>query len=291
MLSSKIVMMKRIPFYIFIAAALLQACEEPMDVTFNETGTKKIVVEGSITTDTLSHLIILSWSSDFFSSDSQQMVRNADLRITDGEKSFKLNETMPGVYLTEPSVYGEIDKTYTLRIKLEDGREYSASDRINSLPEVDSVTVRDTILYQGPDKGNVSGYAIMYFGPEKPSPGDFYFWNLFINDTIFNKYYWNSTFTDDKFVNGSYIHDFMVYFVKNSDLQKDTNAITLETLSISKNYYNFLTDSNQETVWRGSPWDAPPANISSNIVNGSGFFKASAVKRNKVVLIKKSKKQ
>jgi len=291
MLSSKIVMMKRIPFYIFIAAALLQACEEPMDVTFNETGTKKIVVEGSITTDTLSHLIILSWSSDFFSSDSQQMVRNADLRITDGEKSFKLNETMPGVYLTEPSVYGEIDKTYTLRIKLEDGREYSASDRINSLPEVDSVTVRDTILYQGPDKGNVSGYAIMYFGPEKPSPGDFYFWNLYINDTIFNKYYWNSTFTDDKFVNGSYIHDFMVYFIQNSDLMKDTNSLVLETLSISKNYYNFLMDSNQETVWRGSPWDAPPANINSNIENGAGFFKATAVKRNKIVLIKKNKKQ
>ena len=284
-------MMKRIPFYIFIAAALLQACEEPMDVTFNETGTKKIVVEGSITTDTLSHLIILSWSSDFFSSDSQQMVRNADLRITDGEKSFKLNETMPGVYLTEPSVYGEIYKTYTLRIKLEDGREYSASDRINSLPEVDSVTVRDTILYQGPDKGNVSGYAIMYFGPEKPSPGDFYFWNLFINDTIFNKYYWNSTFTDDKFVNGSYIHDFMVYFIQNSDLMKDTNSLVLETLSISKNYYNFLMDSNQETVWRGSPWDAPPANINSNIENGAGFFKATAVKRNKIVLIKKNKKQ
>jgi len=290
MSSFKIVMMKRILFYIIIVAALLQACEETMDVKFNETGTKKLVVEGSITTDTMSHIIILSSSSDFFSIDPQEMIRNADLRITDGEKSFKLAETIPGVYLTEPSVYGEIGKTYTLKIKLEDGREYSASDRIYSLPEVDSVTVRDTILYQGPDKGNVSGYAIMYFGPEKPSPGDYYFWNLYINDSIFNKYYWNSTFTDDKFVNGSYIHDFMVYFVKNSDVPKDTNVITLETLSISKNYYNFLTDSNQETVWRGSPWDAPPANISSNVENGAGFFKASAVNRNKIVLIKKSKK-
>ena len=276
-------MMKRILFYIFIAATLLQACEEPMDVKFNETGAKKLIVEGSITTDTLSHMILLSWSSDFFSIDPQQMVRNADVRISDGVKSFKLNETTPGVYLTEPSVYGEIDKTYTLKIKLDDGREYSASDRLNSLPEVDSVIISDTILYQGPDKGNVSGYAIMYYGYEKPSPGDFYLWNLYINDTIFNKYYWNSTFTDDKFVNGSYIHDFMVYFIQNSDLPKDTNVLVLESLSISKNYYNFLTDSNQETVWRGSPWDAPPANITSNIENGAGFFKASAIKRNKIV--------
>jgi hypothetical protein len=282
--------MKRILFYILITAALLQACEEPINVRFNESGSKKLILEGSITTDTIPHSITLSWSSDFFSGEPQQMVKNADLTITDGEKSFKLNETKPGVYLTEPSVYGESDKTYTLRIKLEDGSEYSASDRLNSLPEVDSVTVRDTILYQGPDKGNVPGCAIMYFGQEKPGPGDYYFWNLYINDSIFNKYYWNSTFTDDKFVNGSYIHDFMVYFVENSDLPKDTNTLELETLSISKNYYNFLTDSNLETVWRGSPWDAPPANITSNVENGAGFFRASAVKRNKVILIKRSKK-
>jgi hypothetical protein len=79
----------------------------------------------------------------------------------------------------------------------------------------------------------------------------------------------------------------MIYFVENKDIKKDTNSIILETLSISKNYYNFLLDSNQETVWRGSPWDAPPANISTNVVNGAGFFKASDVKRNKVTLVRK----
>jgi hypothetical protein len=265
---------------------MLPACEEQMDVKFSEEGAKKIAVEGSITTDTMSHRVVLSWSTDFFSSDSQQMVSNADLSITDGVKSFKLTEKIPGVYFTDQNVYGETDKTYTLNITLQDGSKYSASDRINSYPEIDSVLVSDTSLYMGPDRGDVAGYAILYFGPEKPDPGDFYLWNLYINDTIFNKYYWNSTFTDDKFVNGSYIHDFMVYFIENSDLKKDTNAIVLESLSISKNYYNFLLDSNLETVWRGSPWDAPPSNISTNIVNGTGFFNASTVKRNKLLLIK-----
>jgi|WetSurMetagenome_2_1015567.scaffolds.fasta_scaffold11206_3 hypothetical protein len=279
--------MKRILISILSVALLLQSCEETMNVKFSEEGTRKLTVEGSITTDTIPHRVVLSWSSDFFSSDPQEMVSKADLVITDGEKSFKLTETIPGVYFTDPTVYGEKDKTYTLNIKLEDGSVYSANDRVNSLPEVDSVTVSDTSLYMGPDKGDVSGYAILYYGQEKPDPGDFYLWNLYINDTIFNKYYWNSTFTDDKFVNGSYIHDFMVYFIENADLKKDTNTIVLETLSISKNYYNFLLDSNQETVWRGSPWDVPPANINSNVEKGAGFFKASEVKRNKIVLIKK----
>jgi hypothetical protein len=258
-----------------------------MDVKFSEEGAKKLIVEGSITTDTMPHRVLLTWSTDFFSNDSAQRVSGANVSITDGVKSFKLTEGIPGVYLTEPSVYGENDKTYSLNITLTDGRKFSASDKITSLPDVDSITVRDTSLYMGPDKGDVSGYAILYYGIEKPTPGDFYLWNLYINDTIFNKYYWNSTFTDDKFVNGSYIHDFMIYFVENKDVKTDTNSITLETLSISKNYYNFLVDSNQETVWRGSPWDAPPANISTNITDGAGFFKASAVKRNKVTLIRK----
>jgi len=279
--------MKKILYHLLIAAIMLPACEETMDVKFNEEGTKKLAVEGSITTDTMSHMVVLSWSSDFFSSDPQKMASGADLSITDGEKSFKLTETVPGIYFTEPDVYGETDKTYTLNITLPDGRKYSASDRVISLPEVDSVTVRDTTLYMGPEDGNVHGYAIMYFGFEKPSPGDFYLWNLYINDTIFNKFYWESTFTDDKFVNGSYIHNFMVYFIENSDVRKDTNEIVLETLSISKGYYNFLLDSNLETVWRGSPWDAPPSNISSNVVDGAGFFNASTVKRNKIILIKK----
>jgi hypothetical protein len=279
--------MKKLIYVLLTTTLLFPACEETMNVKLNEEGAKKLTVEGSITTDTMSHRVLLSWSSDFFSSDSQQMVSNADLTLTDGENIFRLTEKMPGQYFTDQNVYGETGKTYTLNITLQDGREYSASDRIISLPEIDSVLVSDTSLYMGPDKGDVKGYAVLYFGPEKPEPGDYYFWNLFINDTIFNKYYWNSTFTDDKFVNGSYIHDFMVYFIEHSDLKRDTNTIVLESLSISKNYYNFLLDSNLETVWRGSPWDAPPSDISSNIENGAGFFKASAVKRNKIILIKK----
>jgi hypothetical protein len=280
--------MKKILYCLLTAAFIIPACEEPMDVTFNEEGSKKITVEGSITTDTMSHRVILSWSGDFFSSDLQQMVSNADLSITDGEKSFKLSEKSPGVYFTDQNVYGETDKTYTLNITLQNGSEYSASDRIFSLPVIDSVLVRDTTLYTGPDKGDVEGYAVLYFGWEKPEPGDYYLWNLYINDTIFNKYSWNSTFTDDKFVNGSYIRDFMVYFIEKSDLKRDTNEIVLESLSISKNYYNFLLDSNVETVWRGSPWDAPPSNITSNVVDGSGFFSASTVKRNKIIVRKKN---
>ncbi len=279
--------MQRIFFFIVLAAALLTSCEETMNVKFSEAGTKKLTVEGSITTDMMPHRIVLSWSTDFFSSEPQLMVSNADVSISDGLNTFILTETVPGVYFTEATVSGETDKTYTLNIQLSDGRSYSASDRISSLPEIDSVTVRDTSIYMGPHDGNRSGYGIMYFGPEKPTPGDFYLWNLYINDTIFNKYYWDSMFTDDKFVNGSYIHDFMVYFFEESDLTKDTNEIVLETLSMSKDYYNFLLDSNLETVWRGSPWDAPPADISSNVENGAGFFKASAVKRNKIVLVKK----
>jgi len=34
-----------------------------------------------------------------------------------------------------------------------------------------------------------------------------------------------------------------------------------------------------ETVWRGTPWDGPPANVPGNINNGQGVFRAADVKR------------
>ncbi len=50
--------------------------------------------------------------------------------------------------------------------------------------------------------------------------------------------------------------------------------------SISKAYYEFLSALMVETIWRGSPWDGPPANIPGNVSNGgNGFFRASDVKR------------
>jgi len=46
--------------------------------------------------------------------------------------------------------------------------------------------------------------------------------------------------------------------------------------SISGDYYDYLVGLMLETVWKGSPWDGPPANAASNISNGAlGYFRAS----------------
>jgi len=41
-----------------------------------------------------------------------------------------LHEVSPGAYLTDPDVHGEVGKTYSLQIILEDGRQFSATEEL-----------------------------------------------------------------------------------------------------------------------------------------------------------------
>jgi hypothetical protein len=60
----------------------------------------------------------------------------------------------------------------------------------------------------------------------------------------------------------------------------DTSMVTLEMHSVTTGYYDFMTAMMLETVWKGSPWDGPPANVAGNVSNGAkGYFRASDVKR------------
>ena len=107
-------------FILSLSVFILSGCEEIMDLQFEGSGLKTLVVEGKITTDTTAHQVMLSWTGDFFNKPPQDMVTGAILTLSDGEKTFNLSETQPGIYSTDPDIYGEPGKTYTLNIRLSD---------------------------------------------------------------------------------------------------------------------------------------------------------------------------
>jgi hypothetical protein len=87
-------------------------------------------------------------------------------------------------------------------------------------------------------------------------------------------------FVSDEFVNGRYVRDLVTHIINEKDFLGDSMKVTLEMESITKEYYDYLTGLMLETVWRGSPWDGPPANVPSNMNNGArGYFRASGVSR------------
>ena len=268
--------MKNILFIISGFAILLMGCEEYLDETFDSSSETKLVVEGSITTDTTAHTVILSRSGDFFEKGPQVMETGANVTITDGEKEFVLTEEEPGIYKTDSTVYGEIGKIYTLNIRLNDNTFYTASEKIVGLPEIDSIIPKYEAGFSQNSGGLTYGFYLNYYGPEPKGLGDYYMWQLYLDNQLYNDSLQESVFTSDDFVDGNYIKDFEIFFVPEDALQKDTTLAIVDMYSISKEYNDFLTSLLLETVWKGSPWDGPPANAVSNVSNGAlGYFRAS----------------
>jgi hypothetical protein len=261
---------------------ILVSCEEIMNVDFAGDSTKNLVVDGAITTDTIQHQIILSYTGDYFAISAQEMATGAIVYITEGPNIIPLRESKAGYYITDGSVAGKVGKKYTLHVKLPDGREYTASDSLEACAEIDSI--RQSANYNTYMLGY--GYDVLFYGHEPQPAGNHYMYELLINNTPYTDTITEVNFASDEFVNGSFVRNYQVFRINESDLKNVTNYVTLEMYSISKKYYEFLSALMVETVWRGSPWDGPPANIPGNVSNGgTGFFRASDVKRKSRIFV------
>ena len=87
-------------------------------------------------------------------------------------------------------------------------------------------------------------------------------------------------------MDGEYVFDFDLYWINEDDFVWDTVKYTLEMMSIPEEYNDYLIEVMSETAWRGGPFDAIPANVSTNISGGAmGFFYAAAITRQSSVFI------
>lgn len=268
--------------YILYTCLLLPlfSCEEIMDVHLTGDSLKNLVVEGSITTDTLSHKVILSYTGDFFEKPEKEMATGAKVTISDGNITYMLHEDADGVYVTDDTVHGVIGKTYTLHIVLTDSSSYSATDFLNPCTDFDSISQSENYNSDPTGTENLYGYDVLFHGKEPEPAGDYYLFLVYKDNVLYSDTITEVTFSDDQFINGIYVTDTKVYSIREIDLQDDPALITLEMLSVNRQFYEFMTALMLETVWKGSPWDGPPANVPGNITNGGrGYFRASDVKR------------
>lgn len=267
-------------YLLFFTLLSVTGCEEIMDLEFKGDDTRNIVVEGAITTDTMAHRVILSWTGDYFKKPEQIGVTGATVKITDGTNTYPLYEAGNGVYQTAPDIFGETGKTYTLNISLPDGRTFSGNEKLEYCTDFDSIAQTDNYNHLGIPGTNNYGYDVIFYGLEPEPIGDQYMFFLYLNDSLVSDTLYNVVFVTDEFVNGRYVRDLVTHVIGEEEFIGDSMKVTLEMQSISVAYYDYLTGLLLETVWRGSPWDGPPANIPSNINNNArGYFRASDVKR------------
>ena len=271
--------------YIILAACLLTACTEDIDLPLKSLDTRMLVVEGQITSDTIAQWVRLSYTSDYYDTLSET-VENASVSVSDGTNTFVLTEDPQeeGLFKTAPGFYGIPGKTYQLSISGIDADKdgetetYTSESTMPDFPMVDSINV--SVVH----KFYTDVLQISYSGQEAPTSGDAYLYRASINHVMITDSLDEWSFTDDKIFNGQRIEDEPVIYLDQDIEQykvKDGDQITLETSHIPYEYYQFLNDALSE-FYGSDPFGGNPANIRTNISGPRkawGFFAAYAIDR------------
>ena len=258
--------MKRI-LHIVTGILLLSSygCTKEIEIDLDE-GDRKLVVDAWFTTEQTVHEIRLTQTADYFSNETVPLVSGATVQISGGGQLFPFSETTPGIYQSAPTAKAELGNEYTLSITY-DGQIYEATDYCDTVPTLDFV---DLFFNADPDG---DWYDILIWTTELSGYGHYYCWRLLKNGE-----YLKDTLSEIYFEADEYLGDglnFEAYPIEwiYADEVNSGDTLTLEQHNISKQTYDAFIAILSETEWRGGIFDAPPANIQSNVSNGGlGLF-------------------
>lgn len=266
----------------------LASCTEVIEIDLDSTY-NRLVVYGSLTTDSIQHTVKLSTTSDYFSNEPSPAVSGAQVQIMFDNTILQLqeNDTLPGVYATPYAFRGTPGVDYHLQISQvdvdEDGinENYSAVSTMPSVPLLDSISL---IYFQSPF---VSGYQVLMYA-EDPATRDWYSFKFWKNQDLLTDRLSKFSVQSDDFYNGTYLSGLPVGFLSDDDpreaiLRGDTVIFGL--IKIEKAYYDFVTDAQLELIGNIPLFSGPSANVRSNIDNGGkGIFTTYAIKRVSLVI-------
>lgn len=265
---------------IYALFLFITSCTERIDIDLKDNYTR-LVVEGSITTDTTAHSIRLTKTSSYYYNEAPPIVSGANVSISDGLQQFILTEIQPGMYTTDSNVYATPGKTYILNITLSEPigiqKDFSASSYLPPISELDSV---DLVFHS--DWAKMGMWEVKCYVQEPPTT-DFYRFLIYKNNKLLTDSLNEWFVTDDKFFNGNYTNGASIAYLNqasNSESLQVGDQVTVEVNNISKAYANFLWDAQAEARGSNPLFSGPPANVKGNISNGAvGFFAAYSITR------------
>lgn len=247
------------------------SCTEKIDIDLDSTY-ERIVVEGYLTDENKPHQVKITKSADYFSNKPAGPITGATVSINDGNTNFNLTETNPGIYETD-TMSGVPGKNYTLSIDI-NGNNYTASEYMHICPPIDSIGLKKYRL-------DSEYIAVLIYAQEPGNETNHYAWLAYKNDTLVTDTLREVFFSDDIFIDGSYINGVDVQYVEAGY----GDIITLEMLSITKEYYDYMLKVMLETDWNGGPFDGPPANFYGNISNEAlGYFAVYSIERKTAIV-------
>ena len=286
--------MKRYVFILLSFSVLLfTACEDVIQVELDEQDLGLFAVEAKITTEDNPYVHLYKGlnvdndgaypgvsgatvviSDDVLPSNAIQLTEDPD---QEGFYRVPENQNYPGV----------AGREYTVTIEYED-ITITGKDMLNSVEPTDSIRVRASL------RGDRRFLGIFTYGNEPPGIGNYYKWDIYINDTLLNDAGY-MIFASDELVDGNYIDGFEIFTdFHNPDEPEERklkylDKVYVKQTSISEQvylyYYQMLEQSGT-----GGLFSVPPANIKGNLTasNGKtvlGVFTAHDVSASNVVEI------
>jgi len=282
--------MNRLFTIIGLVSIMALSCTERIDIDL-ETSDSKLIVYGSITTDTMSHCVRLIQSVPYYSPTPPPPVSNATVYIMEGSTRIDLTEDTnnPGYYYTAPNVFGKSATTYTLYIEnvnISGISSFRAETQMPTLLEGYQTNYLDSINVSY--NKNWDGWVVNGFAKEPQNMRNYYMFRVKINDILYSDSLTNLVLVDDKFFNGNNTEGAAFYFIPEKDTLKVGSKVTLELCAITKDYFQYLNETLTASRPQFPLFSPPPANPRTNVNNGAlGYFTAYAIIRASYVMKEK----
>jgi hypothetical protein len=307
--------------YIYILFFLLLiSCIDPYRLDIPQ-GERLLTVDGYITTDLGPHVIRLT-RTDTYGSVFEGLIRPVSqatvaIRDSDGKVVFLEEQEERGVYWTPADFRAEVGKSYSLQIDVQGQSYVSLPEKVNSVPQIDSLSYRSVEV--ATDSRVLSRSGVQVFAHFK-DPGDqqnLYYWRtspgvfaLVANPELHTLPPDHPTnprgpdpkeccaicymidvpkaqkfaLASDEDFNGL-ANRLPVSFIEDDGLRfKQTYRAEIQQMNISPGAHRFLRLIEQQLSITGSVFDQPPANIRGNIINLNnpdeiilGYFIAAGV--------------
>ncbi len=257
---------------LFIIFAL-NSCEKVIELELKDTA-QKTVVEAKISNNLGGNYVLLSKSSNFYELNDFEVITNATVTIYDNTgKTYILSEKEAGFYQND-TLIGEAQKTYFLKIVLNDKTITSKSFMPNTII-IDSLTSEKVENpFGGGGEGNIPRYKVSCNFTDPANTVNFYRLKTYVNGFDGNDIY----VFDDALFNGSSISmPIRMEHFTNGD------TIDMELISIDRanyEYYRLLSENGMSSM------STSVGNPVSNVIgeNVIGLFGANSIDKKRLII-------
>ena len=242
-----------------------------IDLDYNEDENKKLVITAWITTIDEPHFIEVSKTVNYLGEFVPEKISGVEATLQDEDQTYTLTEKETGKYYLPDDWTGKIGQEYTLEV-VHEGTTHTAKQTMRPCPDFDDVYYEEVEDLDNPDEDY---YATFFSFQEIEGEGDGYYaidYNKQRPEENSIKY---GGYTDDSFVDGLYVADVMISEI----YHQIGDTVLVELHSIGKETSDFLDEISNE-VYRGTPLDPPPSNVSTNFEGGAiGYFVIADARR------------